>query len=55
MLNGMDIGYLASHYVSLTKAQEIVAEVEINGNVLFQSDVRIESIQMNGVIKDSLR
>lgn len=51
----MDIGYLGYHYVSLTKPQEIVADVEISGNVLFQSDVRSGSIQMNGVIKDTLR
>lgn len=55
LLNGIDVGYLGNHYVSLTKPQEIITEIEINGNVLFQSDIRSGSIQMNGVIKDSNR
>ncbi len=51
----MDVGYLATHYVSLTKPQEIVAEVEINGDILTQGDIRSGSIRIDGVIRDTAR
>lgn len=55
LLNGMDVGYLSYHYVSLTKPQEIVAEIEIRGNVLFEREIRSGNIQVNGFIRDTIR
>lgn len=55
LLNGINVEYMNSHYVSLTKPQEIIAEVEVNGNVLFQGNVKAGNIHLNGIIKDTLR
>lgn len=54
-MNGYDVQYLNNHYVSLTKPQEIIAEVDINGNVLFQQEISSGSIQIDGVIRDTVR
>lgn len=51
----MDVGYVNNNYISLTKPQEIIGELEINGNVLFRGDIKTGSVHVNGMIRDSLR